>query len=123
AEGPPVGAGSNREGVGPRCNGNRSVGAGLTEVGQRTEGRNRGGRGRTASQTGQWLWQERVRAEENQGERSPRCAEPAGWGRFLATDACNSEESATLPGVVPWPHHQPRTIRCTRKSLVLSSTR
>jgi len=56
-------------------------------VGQRAEGRNRGGRERTASQTGQWLWQERVRAEENQGERSPRCAEQAGWGRFLATDA------------------------------------
>src|SRR5437762_58691 len=60
AEGTPVGAGGSREGVGQRCNGNRSVGAGVTEVGQRAEGRNRGGRERTACQTGQWLWQERV---------------------------------------------------------------
>jgi hypothetical protein len=29
----------------------------------------------------------RVRAEENQGERSPRCAGQAIGGRFLATDA------------------------------------
>src|SRR5205823_8108548 len=38
AEGPPAGAGGGREGVGQRCNGNRSVGAGVTEVGQRAEG-------------------------------------------------------------------------------------
>src|SRR5262249_41334638 len=54
------------------------------------------------------LWQERVRAEENQGERSPRCAEQAGWGRFLATEACNAwmlgsadSASATLPSPAP----------------------
>src|ERR1700722_12465469 len=34
-----------------------------------------------------WLWRERVRAEENQRDRSPRCAGQAIWGRFLATDA------------------------------------
>ena len=60
-------------------------------VGRRAEGRNRGERGRTASQTGQWLWQERVRAEKNQGERAPRCAEQAGWRRFLATEARNAK--------------------------------
>src|SRR5262245_43029411 len=49
------------------------------------ERRARGERERTARQTGTWLWQERVRAEENQGRRSPRCAKHAGWGRFLAT--------------------------------------
>jgi hypothetical protein len=44
-------------------------------------------RGRRASQTGQRLWQESLRAEENEGARSPRCAEQAGQRRFLATDA------------------------------------
>ena len=52
-------------------------------------GRQRNGRvrGRRASQTGQRLWQESLRAEENQGARSPRCAEQSGQRRFLATEA------------------------------------
>ena len=56
-------------------------------MGRRAEGRNRGERGGTTSQTGQWLWQERVRAEENQRLRSPRRAEQADGGRSLATGA------------------------------------
>src|SRR5262249_37892814 len=53
--------------------------------GQEEERTDRGERERTARQTGTWLWQERVRAEENQGRRSCRYAKHAGCGRFLAT--------------------------------------
>src|SRR5262245_23798008 len=53
--------------------------------GPEEERTDRGERERTARQTGTWLWQERVRAEENQGRRSCRYAKHAGCGRFLAT--------------------------------------
>src|SRR5213592_2112920 len=36
-------------------------------------------RGRTTRQTGQWPWQGCLRAEENQTDRSPRCAGKTGW--------------------------------------------
>src|SRR5437773_158174 len=56
AEGTPVGAGDNREDVGQRSNGSRSIGGGVKEgkrvsevEGQRAEGRNREERGTTAS--------------------------------------------------------------------------
>jgi hypothetical protein len=86
-------------------------------MGRRTEGGNRGERGRTVSQTGQWLWQ---------GECAPRrtrdgdhldalnnltggrflatplfslrenaiAKEPP--GRFLVTEACNAMRSITF---------------------------
>jgi len=37
------------------------------------------GREKRACQTGQWPWNDTVRAEGNQGERSPRCTELSGW--------------------------------------------
>src|ERR1700730_12237255 len=49
------------------------------------EGSNRQGGARTASRTDPWLWQQRVRAQQSQAERSLRRADRAGWGRFLAT--------------------------------------
>src|SRR5215471_12889620 len=97
AEGPPVGAGGRREAVGQRCAGGRRAGAGVTKgkrvsevVGRRAAARNRGERRRTARQTGPWPWQDSVRAEENCGGRSPRCAGYAIAGRFLATSASNA---------------------------------
>src|SRR5262249_16849307 len=60
AEGTPAGAGDDREDVGQRCTSRGSLGAGITEgkrasevMGRRAKGRNRGERGRKASQTGQ----------------------------------------------------------------------
>jgi hypothetical protein len=67
-------------------------------MGRRAERRNRGERGRTASPPGQWLWQGRVRAEENQRLRSPRCAEQAGGGRFLATEERNTASRIAFGG-------------------------
>src|SRR5262249_14396582 len=94
AEGPPVGAGGGREDIGQRGDGSRSAGGGIKEakrgsgvVGRQAAGTNGGARGRTARQAEQWLWRERVRAEENRRDRSPRCAGQAVWWRFLATGA------------------------------------
>src|SRR5262249_42723303 len=93
AEGTPAGAGASRADVGQRSHGSHSVGAGVTKgkrvsevVVRRAAARNRGKRGRTARQTGSWLWQDSVRAEENCGGQSPRCAGYAIAGRFLATE-------------------------------------
>src|SRR5262245_3002339 len=78
------------------------------------ERRDRGEREGTTRQTGTWLWQERVRAEENQGRRSPRCAKHAGWGRFLATGERNIASQIAFGGAdrraqgslrrTRWPH-------------------
>ena len=76
-------------------------------VGGRAEGRHREERGKTASPRGQWPWQERVRAEENQGQRSPRCAGQAVGGRFLATPLFPGRE-----------RHQQRT-RCSSVQITL----
>ena len=87
AEGAPVGAGGGREDVGQRSDGGRSAGAGVKErkresevVGRRAEGR----RARRASQTIRGSGGSTVRAEENQGERSPRCA-----GQAVGEVPCN----------------------------------
>src|SRR5262249_14196426 len=100
AEGAPVGAGGGREDAGQRANRSGSVGAGGKEgtgvsavAGQRAEGNNGQERGRTASRTDPWLWQERVRPRESRGERSPRCAEQAGW----RTVPCNRRTQRSGP--------------------------
>src|SRR5438876_11851491 len=56
---------------------------------------NRQRRGRTARRTDPWLWQERVRAEENRGERSPRRAGQAIWGVV----PCNRRAQRSLAAV------------------------
>ena len=67
-------------------------------AGQGAEGSNRQGRERTASRTDPRLWQQRVRARQSQGERSPRCADRAGGGRFLATAARNIASHIAFSG-------------------------
>jgi hypothetical protein len=62
----------------------------ISRGGPEGEGRTRERRGLTDSEPGQWAWQGTVRAEDNQGERSPRCAGQAIGERFLATDAPNT---------------------------------
>src|SRR5690242_15265378 len=54
-------------------------------------------RGRIASQTGQWPWEERLRAEENQTEKSPRCADQEAVGKPSGT-AENQAETGVLAG-------------------------
>src|SRR5262249_29584695 len=80
---------------GGRSGGSRSVGAGVKErkrVQKWWAGGRRGGRGRRASQTSLEPRQGAMRAEENQGERSPRCAGQASGGRFLATERGRAAE-------------------------------
>src|SRR5262249_60000169 len=63
---------------------------------------------RPASQTGQWPWQGRLRAEEYHADRSPRCAGKTGWREV----PCN----ALIPG--PRERHQQRT-RCPSVQITL----
>ena len=58
-------------------------------------------RGRTASQTGQWPWQGRLRAEENQAEKSPRCADQEALRKPPGT-AENQAETGVLAGPPSW---------------------
>jgi len=58
-------------------------------------------RGRTASQTGQWLWQESLRAEENQAEKSPRCADQEAL-RKPPGIAENQAKTGVLAGPPSW---------------------
>src|SRR2546423_9160311 len=60
-----------------------------------------GERGRTASQTGQWLCQERLRAQENQAEKSPRCADQEALRKPPGT-AENQAETGVLAGPPSW---------------------
>ena len=66
-------------------------------AGQRAEGSNRRRRGRTASRTDPWLWQERVRTEENQGENHLGALTKLAGGRFLATGARNLPLGRMIP--------------------------
>ena len=49
-------------------------------------------RGKPTSQTGQWPWQGRLRAEKYQADRSPRCAGKTGWREV----PCNRRGRETL---------------------------
>ena len=60
--------------------------------------------GRPASQTGQWPWQGRLRAEQNQANKSPRCVDqetlrkPSGIAENQAENGVLAESSSWLRG-------------------------
>ena len=56
---------------------------------------------RTASQTGQRPWQERLRAVDNQAEKSPRCADQEARRKTPGT-AENQAETGGLAGPPNW---------------------
>src|SRR5262249_54077292 len=49
-------------------------------------------RGRTASQTGPWPWQARLRAQEAQADKLPRCAGQTGWREVPCNRSANHRE-------------------------------
>jgi hypothetical protein len=58
-------------------------------------------RGRTARQTGQWPWQECLRAEGYQADKSPRCADHEALRKPPGTAEIQAE-SGVLPGPPSW---------------------